>query len=119
MAVTIQCSVPVITNACRCVTDNGRGTYYGNSDVMNVLEQLKFNLNYITCFECTSPDMPVFNILSELFQSTKFIAAEGERERERGFKILSERNAKFMNTHLTSQLDLCEIIIHYLMLKHS
>lgn len=92
-----------------------QATYYGKSDVMNVLEQLKLNLNYITCFECTSPDIPAFNILSELFRSTKFIAVEGER----GFKILSERNAKFMNTHLTSQLDLCEIIIHYLMLKHS
>lgn len=63
--------------------------------------------------------MPAFNILSSavnrIVSVSKFIAVEGER----GFKILSERNAKFMNTHLTSQLDLCEIIIHYLMLKHS
>lgn len=115
MTLTIQCSLPVMMRACGCVTDKGRSTYYENSNVMNVLEQLKFNRNHITCFECTSPDMPVFNILSELFQSTKFIAAEGEI----AFKILSERNSKFMNTHLTSQLDLCEIIIHYLMLKHS
>lgn len=115
MTVTIQCSLPVMMHVCGCVTDNSSGTYYGNSDVINVLEQLKLNLNYITCFECTTPDVPVFNILSELFESTKFIAAEGEK----GFKILFERNAKFMNTHLTSQLDLCEIIIHYLMLKHS
>lgn len=63
--------------------------------------------------------MPIFNVLSSavsrIVSVSGFIAAEGER----GFKILSERNAKFMNTHLTSQLDLCEIIIHYLMLKHS
>lgn len=83
MTVTIQCSLPVMMHAWGCVTDNGRGTCYGNSDVMNVLEQLKLNLNYITCFDCTSPDMPVFNILSKLFQSTQFIAVEGERERER------------------------------------
>ena len=101
MTLTIQCSLPVMMRACGCVTDKGRSTYYENSNVMNVLEQLKFNRNHITCFECTSPDMPVFNILSELFQSTKFIAAEGEI----AFKILSERNSKFMNTHLTSQLD--------------
>lgn len=47
MTVTIQCSLPVMMHACGCVTDNGRGTYYGNSDVMNVLEQLKLNLNYM------------------------------------------------------------------------
>ncbi len=69
--------------------------------------------------------MPIFNVLSSagsrIALVSKFRAAERERERERerGFKILSVRNAKFMNTPLTSQLDLCEIIIHYLMLKHS
>lgn len=63
--------------------------------------------------------MPIFNVLSSAASRialvSKFRAAEGEK----GFKILSARNAKFMNTPLTSQLDLCEIIIHYLMLKHS
>lgn len=67
--------------------------------------------------------MPIFNVLSSVGSRialvSKFRAAVKERERERGFKILSVRNAKFMNTPLTSQLDLCEIIIHYLMLKHS
>lgn len=48
---------------CGCIADKGRGTYYGNSIVMNVLEQLKLNLNYITCFEYTSPNMPIFNVL--------------------------------------------------------
>lgn len=119
MTVTIQCSLLVMTHVCGCVAYKGKGTYYGKSDVMNVLEQLKLDLNYITCFEYTSPNMPIFNVLSNavsrIVSASKFIAVEGER----GFKTLSERNAKFMNTHLTSQLDLCEIIIHYLMLKHS
>lgn len=40
---------------CGCIADKGSGTYYGNSAVMNVLKQLKLNLNDITCFEYTSP----------------------------------------------------------------
>lgn len=67
--------------------------------------------------------MPIFNVLSSagsrIALVSKFRAAGKEGEREGGFKILSLRNAKFMNTPLTTQLDLCEIIIHYLMLKHS
>lgn len=73
--------------------------------------------------------MPIFNVLSSAGSRIALVSQiqsgredkgrERERERERGFKILSVRNAKFMNTPLTTQLDLCEIIIHYLMLKHS
>lgn len=74
-------------------------------------------------------DMPIFNVLSSAGSRIALVSQiqsgreekgrERARERERGFKILSVRNAKFMNTPLTTQLDLCEIIIHYLMLKHS
>lgn len=73
--------------------------------------------------------MPIFNVLSSAGSRIALVSQiqsgreekgrERDRERERGFKILSVRNAKFMNTPLTTQLDLCEIIIHYLMLKHS
>lgn len=73
--------------------------------------------------------MPIFNVLSSAGSRIALVSQiqsgreekgrERETERERGFKILSVRNAKFMNTPLTTQLDLCEIIIHYLMLKHS
>lgn len=42
-----------------CITDKNEGTYYGNSVMMNVLEQLKLNLNCITCcFEYTSTICP-------------------------------------------------------------
>lgn len=55
MTITIQCSPMVMVHVCGCITEKGKGTYYGNSAVMNVLEQLKLNLNCITCcFEYTS-----------------------------------------------------------------
>ncbi len=45
----------VMVHVCGCITERGTGTYYGNSAMMNVLEQLKLNLNCITCcFEYTS-----------------------------------------------------------------
>lgn len=108
-------------HVCGCITGKGEGTYYGNSAVMNVLEQLKLNLNCITCcFEYTSLiclSLMYYQVQpSGIALVSKFRGGAG---REGGFKILSARNAKFMNTPLTSQLDLCEIIIHYLMLKHS
>lgn len=55
MTLTIQRSLLVMMHVCGCVADKGSGTYYGNSIVMNVLKQLKLNLNDITCFEYTSP----------------------------------------------------------------
>lgn len=55
MTVTIQRPPMVMMRACGCITDKGKGAYYGNSVMMNVLEQLKLNLNCITCcFEYTS-----------------------------------------------------------------
>lgn len=55
MTVTIQRPPMVMMHVCGCITGKGKGTYYGNSDMMNVLEQLKLNLNCITCcFEYTS-----------------------------------------------------------------
>lgn len=100
MTVTIQ-RPPDGNDACvrmryREKDEGRRGAYYGNSGVMNVSEQVKLNLNCITCcFEYTSPICPSLMYYqvqpAELLQSPEF--------RGRGFKILSARNAKFMNPH--------------------
>lgn len=48
-----------MVRVCGCISGKGKGTYYGNSAMMNVLEQLKLNLNCITCcFEYTSLGCP-------------------------------------------------------------
>lgn len=55
MTITIQRSPLVMVHACGRVAEQGGDTYYGNRAVMNVPEQLKLNLNCITCcFEYTS-----------------------------------------------------------------
>lgn len=89
-------------HACGCVAGKRAregGAYYGNSAVMNVSEQVKLNLNCITCcFEYTSPICPSLMYYqvqpAELLHSPEF--------RGRGFKILSARNAKFMNPQPTT-----------------
>lgn len=49
----------VMVHVSECITGKDEGTYYGNSAMMNVLEQLKLNLNCITCcFEYTSMMCP-------------------------------------------------------------
>lgn len=45
----------VMAHSSRRIADKSTVTYYGNSAMMNALEQLKVNLNWITCcFEYTS-----------------------------------------------------------------
>lgn len=44
----------VMVHISDCMTDKSMVTYYGNCAMMNVFEQLKVNLNWITCcFEYT------------------------------------------------------------------
>lgn len=40
----------VMVHSSGCFNDKSMNTYYGNNAMMNVLEQLKINLNWITCF---------------------------------------------------------------------
>jgi hypothetical protein len=107
-----------------------------NSAMMNALEWSKLNLNCITCcFEYTAlrgtPSLMYYQVRGD--GRIALVSEHFPSSGRRGFKTLSVRNTKFMNTPHPYPLptpsttttsshpphDLCEIIIHYLMLKHS
>lgn len=56
MTITIQCSLMASVHVSGCIADKkSKGAHYGNGAMMNVVKQLKLNLNCITCcFEYTS-----------------------------------------------------------------